>query len=268
MQLDLQKCRPIIKRIESEYAWVRPAASRPKEEARNMNKAHAAAVLTAAALVTGMDMTHAASASVPVDTSPCHNKGWTTVYTNEVNLSWDWATGATSAELALVGMNGSVVTRFTEVTTNWLWQVFATDVPAAEDVYELTLTFYTDGMPVAGALTSRLAVVTGAFGPVTVDTGPESRTWGLVRGNAVIPYDAGWTNATAGAATSQLVIAKVGGMTQTNPLAAANGYYAWKLKQSDGGYGVFSLALTFSESENEWDALLTRLMGGTMIKMR
>lgn len=233
-----------------------------------MNKVSRAVLLTAGAILMGMEKAHATSESVLVDTSPSHNKDWTTVHTNEISLTWDWATNATSAQLTIVGMNGSVVTNFSTATTNWLWRAFDSGVPSSEDVYDLTLTFYMNNTLVAGALTSRLAVVTGAFGSVVVDPGPETRTWRKVGNNVVIPYDADWTNVTADAATTRLVIARAGGMTQTNTLADASGYYAWKIKHSDWGYGTFDLALAFPVAEGEWVATLMRPVDGTMIKMR
>jgi hypothetical protein len=233
-----------------------------------MNKACVAVISAAAAMAMGMDRAYAVSASVLVDTSPSHNKGWMTVRTNEVSLTWNWVANATRAQLAIVGMNGSVVTNFSEVTASWLWRPFDSGSPSAEDVYDLTLTFYTNGTLVAGVLTSRLAVVTGAFGPVVVDPGPATRTWGKVGNNAVIPYDAGWTNVAADAATTRLVIARADGMTRTNTLADASGYYAWELKQSDWGYGTFNLALTFPVTNVAWDAILTRPLDGTVIRMQ
>jgi hypothetical protein len=73
---------------------------------------------------------------------------------------------------------------------------FSSDVPSAEDVYDLRLTFYGGGDAVVGALTSRLAVVTGAFGAGGGRSGPSDRKWTRLRSSAVIPYDACWTEAT------------------------------------------------------------------------
>jgi hypothetical protein len=112
-------------------------------------------------------------------------------------------------------------------------------------------------------------VVASAFGDVAVDTASSGRSWTTVRDSAVVPYDAEWTAATADALRSQLVIAKEGGRVQTNAMADANGYYGWKLKSSDWGYGTFDLALTFPDAvTNAWDAELTRFLDGTLIKMQ
>lgn len=261
-------------------AWVRPSAPRAsttgaknvspaKEE--NMSKTSVAAML-AAAVMMGAETSGALSEPVKVNASPNENRYWETVYTNEVDVAWRWQTGAASARLAITGMNGTALT--THVTTavsNVLWRAFASDVPSAEDAYDLTLAFYSDldGTALIGAQTSRLAVVTGAFGGTTVDAEPASKTWATVKENVVIPYDAGWAAATASAASSQAVIAKTGGLTQTNSLADAAGYFGWKVKGALWGYGTFNLALTFPETgTNAWDAVLARLPSGTMISLR
>jgi hypothetical protein len=250
-------------------AWVRPAAS-VQQEAGNMKATSAAAVLTAATMAAGSGS--ALSAPVFVNTFPDRNRCWETVYTNAVPLAWNWnwvKDTASSVQMDIVGMNGSVTTNFASPTTNWVWQAFAQSTPSAEDVYALTLTFYNGGGSVVGVLTSRLAVVNGAFGKALVDPVPSSAAWSKVKDNSVIPVDAGWTEATASAVASRLVIAQADGRTvQTNALADAGGYFGWKLKHGDWGYGTFNLALTFPGTVGEWDATLTRPMDGTLIRMQ
>jgi hypothetical protein len=247
-------------------AWVRPSV--PRQEASSMKATSAAAVLTATAVAMGAQRVGVCSEPVQVNFSPHLNRCWSTVFTNEVPLRWDWNVSATRAELAVVGMNASFETNFTRGTSNYLWRVFSSEVPASEDVYALRLTFYDANAAIVGTLTSRLAVVTGAFGKTTVDPGPSDRKWTSVKNNAVVPYDATWTAATADATNSQLVIAKVGGATKTNTLADASGYFGWKIKHGDWGYGTFNLALTFPETEGGWDATLRHPLDGTMIKMQ
>jgi len=205
---------------------------------------------------------------VLVDTSSRATRRWMTVYTNDVPLTWDWPLGASSVTLSITGLSGAVSTNFSGVASNLLWKVFASGVSPSEDLYELRLTFYTNGTTVVESLTSRLAVVSGALGAISVDTGAESRTWEKVKGNVLIPYDACWTNSTADPVSSQLVIAKTEGATQTNALADASGYFGWKLVRSDWGYGTFDLFLTFPGADAEWDAVLTRLLDGTMIRLQ
>ena len=235
----------------------------------NMKKPNAwgALCVTAVALGTATAVGDTTS-PVLVDTSPRLTRRWMTVYTNEVPLAWNWQAGASSVSLSVVGLDGAVSTNFSGVASNMLWRVFSTRLPSTEDVYNLTLTFYTNGTTAVGALTSRLAVVAGAFGAVEVDPGAASKTWGKVTGNVLIPYDAGWTNSTTNAATSRLVIAKPEGATQTNALSDASGYFGWKLRRSNWGYGTFSLSLTFPGTEGEWDAVLVRPLDGTMIRMQ
>jgi len=234
-----------------------------------MNATRAAAVLAAAALSAGT--VSAVSEPVPVDAFPGRdNRHWITVRTNAVPLRWEWNTNAASARLAIAGMNGTVVTDFPSATSNWVWTAFNSAVPPSEDVYALTLTFYGGGGAVVGAMTSRLAVVSGAFGQTSVDPSPgKGAAWNKVSENAVIPYDAGWTEATAAAASAQLVIAKAGGLVQTNTLADASGYYGWKTKTSVWGYGTFGLALSFPGTvTNEWDATLVRVPDGFMFSVK
>ncbi len=192
---------------------------------------------------------------------------WSTVFTNAVPLTWDWNDAATRVELNIHGMTATWATNFTAGTTHYLWRPFTSEVPMVEDVYTATLTLFTDEIHAAEAFTSRLAVVTGAFGETSVNAVSNSLAWGKVRTDAVVPYDAAF--AATNAASAQLVIAKVGGVTRTSSFADAAGYFGWKIKNSGWGYGVFDLALTFSgRSADILTAELTRPLDGTMIKMR
>lgn len=231
-----------------------------------MKTTRVASALAAATLSMGVQMTGAASEAVPLFVAPHINRGWSTLFTNEVPLQWEWPEAAARAELDVVGMNDTFTTNFTAVTTNWAWQAFAAAVPATEDVYALRLTFFGEGDAVVGALTSQLAVVKGAFGEASINARTSGDQWTRVRENVVIPYDAGWTAATVDAMTGELVIAKEDGLAQTNVVGDASGYFGWKLRSGDWGYGSFDLALTFPETvTNAWDAVLTRLMDGTII---
>ena len=235
-----------------------------------MKTTREAAVLAAAAVMMGAGMAGAVSDPVFVNTSQTENRYWETVHTNEVDVAWRWEnTNAVSAELSVSGMNGTVMlTNITRSVSNVLWRVFSQDVPKAEEVYDLALTFYGSGGLVVGAQTSRLAVVTGAFGETKVIPSPEGTPWPKITENAVIPYDAGWAEATSGAPGSQLVISKVGGAIQTNTLADTAGFFGWKIKRSDWGYGTFNLALTFPGMEGEWDGTLARVPEGFMFSVR
>jgi len=247
-------------------AWVR--ASVPQQEGNNMNRASAAAALAAAAVMMGAGKAEAVSDPVSVNFSPHQNRYWTTVLTNEVPLRWNWNAAATHAELDIRGMNASFTTNFTGITSNYLWRTFAGSVPEREDAYTLTLRFYNGNDVLVGAMTSKLAVVTGAFGKAVVDPGPAEKNWARIRDNVVIPYDSTWAAATADAANGRIVIAKIGGTSQTNAFADASSYYGLKLKHGDWEYGAFFLALTFPGHEGEWNANVVYVPNGTLIRVK
>jgi len=208
------------------------------------------------------------SEPVMVD-SDVRSSHWATIFTNAVDLAWDWNTNATSAQLKIVGMNEAVTMDFNVGTSNYLWQTFASDVPSAEDVYDLTLTFYKNVNVTVGALTSRLVLVRGAFGATAVNPAANGVAWSRVKENVVIPYNADWNPTSAtNAATARLVIAKTGGLPQTNALTDIAGYYGWKIRNRGWGYGTFDLLLTFPETAVEWSAELMRPMDGTLVKVQ
>ena len=205
------------------------------------------------------------SSPISVNTSLRENRNWETIRTNEVDVAWRWLPNAASATLTITGMEGTVLT--TSVGTsvsNVLWQVFAPGPPNAENQYELTLAFYGADAEVVGAQTSHVAVIKGAFGGTVVDPDPQSAAWGIIRGNVVIPYDAGWSGASAGLAPGLLIIENVGGPTLTQPLATGSGYWGWKVR----GSGVFDLTLGFEDVAQTWTAELLRHAPGTVLSVR
>lgn len=201
----------------------------------------------------------------------CGGQGmhWATIFTNTVLLAWEWPAGATHAALWAEGMNGTFSTNFTEGASNVLWRVFTSDAPEKEDVYDLSLTFYDDGNETVGMLTSRLAVVSGAFQAATVDAYTDGDVWSKVKQNVVIPFRAFFAEAATNAVTARLVIAKRGGATQTNGFPTAAGYYGWKIRNGGWGYGTFDFSLSFPETGA--DVLLAELfrpMDGTAVSVR
>lgn len=197
------------------------------------------------------------------------SRHWATLYTNAVPLAWNWKTNAAHAKLEIAGMNGAFSTNFTPSVSNWVWKAFEATSPAAEDVCDLRLTFYDSGETVVEALTSRLAVVKGAFGNAAVNADAASAAWSKVKADAVIPYDAAWgADAATNAVSAQLVIAKAGGAVRTNAFADVAGYAGWKLRNSGWGYGVFNLSLAFVGSTNTWTAELMRPLDGTAVSVR
>jgi len=234
-----------------------------------MKKSGAASVWAAASVMLGAEGASALSNEIMVNTSLTQNQRWEAVMTNEVTLAWDWHPQAQEAELSITGMQTAWHVPLAKDTTSYLWHVCETAPPTAEDVFDLRLTFYADGGAVVGALTSRVALVKGAFGQAEVNASPAGTAWNRVRTDVVIPYDAGWTAATADATNAVLTIAREGGAARDMPLTPACGFFGWKLRHSDWGYGTFALSLAFPETVPDvWDALLIRLADGTLIKMR
>jgi len=232
-----------------------------------MNKRQVA--LLAAVIAMAADGWAQAVSSAPalVDATSRY-RHWTTVCTNEVPLRWKWDTNATHATLTVAGMNGTLTTNFNGVVSNWVWRVSESGGPSAEDVCALTLAFYGANNVVVGALTSQLAVVKGAFGATAVDAVAASRSWSRVKENSVLPYDAGWGTSAPHAVSARLAITKTGGASLTNDFADTAGYYGWKLRNNDWGYGTFDLTLAFSGVTNEWTATLMRPLGGTAVRVR
>jgi len=199
--------------------------------------------------------------------SPHLNRHWTTVFTNAVALRWEWPSAAASATLAFVGMESAFTTNFAQMTTNYVWQAFASDAPATEDVYDLTLTFRDGDGGTVDTQTAKLAILKGAFGEARLDPAPSNSRWNKVREADVIPYAADWLERTA--AAGRLTVAKEGGATQEHALPDAAGYCGWRLAQEGWGYGTFHLTLAFPGAfTNTWDAVLTRTQQSTTISLK
>lgn len=223
-----------------------------------MKTSRAAVILTAAVVMVGVKSSFALSDPVSINTSQSQDRRWKTVFTSEVPLQWGWHEDATSAQLEIAGMNSTFATNFTAVTSNYLWRAFSGSTPSAEDVYDLTLTFYDSESAAVESQSAQLAVVKGALGNTKVITTSDDTPWPKLHGNAVIPYDAGWSAATASATASQLEIAKEDGATQTYALADTAGYFGWEVIGSGLGTGAFNLALSFPGTQGEWSGTLVR----------
>ena len=207
----------------------------------------------------------AVSDSVSINTSYRENRYWEAISTNEVEIGWRWLTNATSAQLTITGMDGSVLaTNVVPSVSNILWRAFATPQPSTENVYELSLVFHGANDVIVGAQTSHVAVVKGAFGTVSVDPDSASKTWGFVKENVVIPYDGRWTNLTTGASTTQLVIENVAAGTKTYSLDGGDGYWGWRIS----GAGAYNLSLNFAALPAVWTAQLFRFNPGTIVIVR
>jgi len=223
--------------------------------------------MAAAAVLAAAEVYAAASGEVLVDATRC-SRHWTTVFTNEVPLTWNWVTNATGARLDIAGMNGTFTTNLSTDVSNCVWRAFGAGAPPAEDVYRLTLTFYKNTETV-GALTAQLAVVKGAFGAASVNPVSNTRAWSRVKENVVIPYDAAWDPVSAtNALSAQLVIAREDGLARTNAFTDAAGFYGWQLKNNGWGYGLFGLSLGFPGTASVWTAELMRPLDGTAFSLR
>lgn len=227
------------------------------------------AALTAAAVLLGGNPAGVLSETVVVNTSSTRNGHWSRVCTNTVPLIWEWwEESAVRAELTLTGLRGEQTHSFTRPTTNWEWQVSAAPVPAEEDVVELTLIFYDAQETMTSKHSAQLSVLSGAFDAVPVVMSETDKRWTHVREAAIVPYDACWTGSIAPASASRLVIGRQDGLTQTNLLSDAAGYYGWKLRSGSFGYGIFNLALDFPEGAGLWDAVLVRVPEDFIIRLR
>lgn len=196
--------------------------------------------------------------------NPERSVHWQTLATNEVDLTWTWPDDAASAHLVISNMASAVVLdeTFTSTQSNTLWHVFDGGVPAAEDVYRLTLTF-SDGT----AQQASLALLKGAFGSCAVDADSASRSWSKVSRNVVIPCDAGWTNASESAGSALLTISNEVTAAAQSAALSPTGFYGWCLK--GWGYGALALELDFmGTTTNAWTALLNRYPGGTLVGVK
>jgi len=225
-----------------------------------------AELLTEIATTTIRSFTTTVDLSDPTTVNACENRNWSTIFTNSVNLEWTWPADASDVQLDITGMNSQLSTSFGSPTSNYVWQLFDTEFPLSEDVYELTLAFTESGGPVVEAYTSRLAVVKGAFGETEVNSVLSGTAWSRVRGNTVIPYDASWNrNASTNTYRTRIEISRQGGISETTLMDNKEGYYGWKLINSNWGYGVFDLDLTFQGSSYQLQAQLTRWPDGTVL---
>lgn len=223
-----------------------------------------AAVMT---VLTGTETLAALSGSALVDATTSRYRHWSTVYATPVPLRLIWPPNATQARLDIQGMNSAFTTNLTTAVSNWLWQAFNPD-GAAEDVYDLTLTFLGAGETVIETQTARLAVVAGAVGGAAIDAVNGSASWAKVKKNVVIPFDAAWEPAATNDLSATLAITKEGGPSQTNALSDAAGYCGWKLINGGWGYGAFHLSLSFPSAPEPLAATLTRPIDGMMFKVK
>ena len=239
-----------------------------KGDSLGMNATHTAAALAAMIVMMGVGGVQARSEQILVNASTDQGRQWSALTTNEVSLDWDWnwASGSVLAQLTITGTNGTMTTNFTSDTSSYVWRPFSTAIPSAEDVYDVSLTFFNATNGVVSTQTAQLAVVLDPFGQATIDLAATSR--GKVKDTLVVPYDKVWTNSALHQAVSSLVINQ-SSMVKTNTFATASGYYGWKVKNSDWSFGQLDLALSYSSSlAVQWTASLFFAPYASLISLR
>lgn len=187
---------------------------------------------------------------------------WSTLFTNEVPLRWDWPSGATAGQLVISGLTARVVNqRFTSVTTHYDWSVGTT---TREEVYQLTLTFYdgNDEAMTGQVLRASLAALSPATRVIAIPGNTLLDTsWNRLGATAIIPYRADWVSSTNGNAT--LLLARQNGtrsvtVTTDSPV----GWYGWPLCEG-WGTGWFNLSLGFENITTNLTATCFRPAAGT-----
>lgn len=263
-QISSERIKPIP---FSKEAWVRRQPVPLNKETMSMTTKSTLALVAAGAIMATGTGASASSAPIRVETAISQQRHWSTVFTNEVPLRWVWPSGATSVDLGIAGLTTTFTTNMNVSTSNYVWKVFTGAVPSVDDLYTLTLTFK-NGASTVNVQTSQLAVVKAAFGPTAVSTDyTETKLWTKAKSTMVIPYDATWTAATVGAATSQLLITR-GGMSDVTYPLVASGYHGWNIEKGGWGFGTFNVALTFPGIAGaQWPASLIRTPMGTMIRV-
>ena len=174
-----------------------------------------------------------------VDAVPGDHPHWSTVTGGVYAATWDWSWAADTATHVKLVATGPSVTA--EATLPKPATSFALQLPPGDGTaFDLTLTF-TDGTnPVAAPMSARLYAVA----KFEDDVRRPDRTGAWVyRGDALIPYDAAWTNAAAGVALAARN-AKTG--AETNMTATAS-WGAVPARRRDFGSDTWHLTLTFAD---------------------
>lgn len=223
-------------------------------------------LLTSFFVLMGKGQTAGASAPISVDAN-LYSHHWLTIFNNEVPLTWEWPDNANTASLEIRGMNSLFTTNFITGETSFLWQP---PMPTAtsEDIYDISLTFYSRTFEEVGLLESQLATLTGALTPAVIDAVPDSKSWSRVNGNPVISYDSTWSKTTAATPQNSLVVRKDDSIQQTISLPEHTGYFGWQLAGTGLGYGNFMLSLLFSSDGPQWDAELFRNPAATVLQIK
>lgn len=211
-----------------------------------------------------------ASAGVEVLTSS-DTATWNRMYSSSVTLTWDWSwewvpAEAASVRVSVVGARHKTV----------LDQVFAkggatsvaldvgTVTAENEDVYTATLTFLDEGGAELATRSADLYALGGSFGAARVCTQAANHPdWRNVKGPALIPYDAAWSDETAAATAGTLTVTPTGKAAFDVPFGRRSGVLAVK------GRNETVLSLSFdAEGADPLEASLVWDVPGMMLFLR
>lgn len=193
-----------------------------------------------------------ASAGVEVLTSS-DTATWNRLYSSSVTLAWDWAwewvpAEAASVRVTVVGARHKTVLNQTFARgggTSVALDV-GTVTADTEDVYTATLTFLDEGGAELATRSAELYALAGSFGRARICTqAADHPNWRHVKGPALIPYDAAWSDDTAAAAGGTLTVTPTGKAAFGLPFARRSGVLAVK------GRNETALCLAFDAEETD-----------------
>ena len=178
---------------------------------------------------------------------------WNRLYASSVTLAWDWAWEWVPAEAASVRVT-VVGARHRKVLSQTFAKGGATSVALdvgtvtaeSEDVYTATLTFLDEGGAELATRSADLYALAGCFGRARVCTqAVDHPDWRHVKGPALIPYDATWSDETAAATAGTLTVTPTGKAAFDAPFGRRSGVLAVK------GRNETALCLAFDAEETD-----------------
>lgn len=180
-----------------------------------------------------------AAPAAMVDAVPGDHPHWSTVTGGIYAATWDWSWAADTATHVKLVATGPSVTA--EATLPKPATSFELRLPPGDGTaFDLSLTFTDGTAPVAPEMKARLYAV--AKFEDDVRKPDRTGTWAY-RGDALIPYDAAWTNAAAGA---RLAARNARTGVGTNMTATA-AWGAVPARRRDFGSDTWHLTLTFAD---------------------
>ena len=196
---------------------------------------------------------------------------WNRLYTSSVTLAWDWAWEWVPAEAASVRVT-VIGARHRKVLSQTFAKGGATSVALDvgtvtaenEDVYTATLTFLDEGGAELATRSADLYALAGCFGRARVCTQAEDHPdWCRVKGPALIPYDATWSDETAAATAGTLTVTPTGRPAFDVPFGRRSGVLAVK------GRAETALSLAFdADGAGPLEATLVWDVPGMMLLFR